>query len=116
MLGHVVARKTYFLIWGTLLVLTVLTTGMAYVDLGKGNTIVALVIALGKATLVVLFFMHVRWSPHLMRIVLLSALLWLAILICLTTTDFLSRGWTPVPQPWNSSHVTHLVDAPAGHT
>jgi len=105
MLGHVVPKSTYFLIFGSLLALTALTTGMAYVDLGQWNTIVALVIACSKATLVVLFFMHVRWSTHLMRVVLLSALLWLAILISLTTTDFFSRGWTPVPQSWESSEV-----------
>ena len=58
---------------------------------GPWNTVVALVIACCKATLVVLFFMHLRWSPPLDRVVLLSALLWLAILISLTTTDFFSR-------------------------
>ncbi len=106
MLGHVVPKKTYFLIFGTLLALTGLTTGMAFVDLGQWNTIVALIIACSKATLVVLFFMHVRWSPQLMRVVLLSALLWLAILISLTTTDFFSRDWTPIPQSWESSELT----------
>ena len=93
-------RRLYFLIFGSLLALTALTTGMAYVDLGQWNTIVALVIACCKATLVVLFFMHLRWSPRLMRVVLLSALLWLAILISLTTTDFFSRDWTPIPEGW----------------
>lgn len=103
MLGHVVPVKTYLLIFSALLVLTALTTSMAYVDLGEWNTIVALVIASCKATLVVLFFMHLRWSPRLMRVVVLSSLLWLAILISLTTTDFFSRDWTPVPESWESS-------------
>jgi cytochrome c oxidase subunit 4 len=105
MQGHVVAKKVYFLIFGSLLALTGLTTGMAFVDLGQWNTIVALIIACCKATLVILFFMHLRWSTHLMRIVLLSALLWLAILISLTTTDFASRGWTPVPEGWKESRL-----------
>ena len=105
MQGHVVAKKIYFLIFGSLLALTALTTGVAYVNLGQWNTIVALIIACCKATLVVLFFMHLRWSTHLMRIVLLSALLWLAILISLTTTDFFSRDWTPVPETWESSSL-----------
>ena len=105
MQGHVVPKKTYFLIFGLLLALTALTTGMAYVDLGQWNTIVALIIACCKATLVVLFFMHLRWSPRLMRVVLLSALLWLAILISLTTTDFFSRDWTPIPEGWESSQL-----------
>ena len=44
--------------------------------------------------------MHLRWSSGLLRLVLPAALLWLAILICLTLADFASRGWTPVPKPW----------------
>ncbi|MGO8815788.1 MAG: cytochrome C oxidase subunit IV family protein [Terriglobia bacterium] len=105
MLGHVVAKKLYFLIFAALLTLTALTTSVAYVDLGQWNTIVALVIACCKATLVALFFMHLRWSPQMVRVVLLSALLWLAILISLTTTDFFSRDWTPIPQGWQESSL-----------
>src|SRR5208283_4328675 len=103
MQGHVVPKGIYFVIFISLLALTALTTGLAYVDLGQWNTIVALIIACCKATLVVLFFMHLRWSPRLMRVVLLSALLWLAILISLTTTDFFSRDWTPIPEGWETS-------------
>ena len=105
MQGHVIPKKIYFFIFGTLLALTALTTGMAFIDLGTWNTVVALLIACCKATLVVLFFMHLRWSPRLMGVVLLSALLWLAILISLTTTDFFSRGWTPIPESWGSSQL-----------
>ena len=103
MAGHVVPKRTYFMIFGALLALTGLTTGIAFVDMGQWNTIAALIIACCKATLVVLFFMHLRWSPQLMRVVLLSALLWLAILISLTTTDFFSRDWIPIPQGWQTS-------------
>ena len=103
--GHVVPKRVYFIIFGSLLSLTAFTTGAAFVDMGQWNTIVALVIACVKASLVVLFFMHLRWSPRLMRVVLLSALLWLAILISLTTTDFFSRDWTPIPEGWQSSMV-----------
>jgi cytochrome c oxidase subunit 4 len=103
--GHVVPKRIYFVIFGSLLALTALTTGMAHVNLGPWNTIVALVIACCKATLVVLFFVHLRWSTRLMRVVLLSALLWLVILISLTTTDFFSRDWTPIPEGWESSLV-----------
>ncbi len=112
MLGHVVPVKTYLLIFGSLLGLTALTTGMAYVDLGVWNTIVALIIASCKATLVLLFFMHLRWSSYVMRVVILSSLLWLAILISLTTSDFFSRDWTPVPESWESS-VLRLPSLPA---
>ena len=112
MLGHVVPKQTYFMIFGALLALTALTTGAAYVNLGEWNTIAALTIACCKATLVVLFFMHLRWSSRLMRVVLLSALLWLAILISLTTTDIFSRDWIPVPDTWESSFL-RLPPAPA---
>ncbi len=105
MQGHVFPKKTYFFILGSLLALTALTTGMAYVDMGQWNTIVALFIACCKATLVVFFFMHLRWSTRLIRVVLLAALLWLVILISLTTTDFFSRDWTPIPEGWESSQL-----------
>ncbi|MBZ5671537.1 MAG: cytochrome C oxidase subunit IV family protein [Acidobacteriia bacterium] len=105
MLGQIVPKKTYFLIFGALLALTALTTSVAYVNLAQWNTIVALTIACCKATLVVPFFMHLRWSTRLMRVVLLSALLWLAILISLTTTDFFSHNWTPIPESWETSRL-----------
>ena len=103
MSAHVVPKKLYFVIFGSLLAMTALTTGMAYVDMGKWNTVVALAIACCKATLVILFFMHWRWSTRLVRVVILSALLWLIILIGLTSTDFISRHWTPQPETWESS-------------
>jgi cytochrome c oxidase subunit 4 len=114
MSGHVVAKKLYFVIFGSLLAMTALTTGMAYVDLGPWNTVVALVIACCKATLVILFFMHWRWSTRLVRTVILSALLWLVILITLTCTDFFSRNWTPVPEGWESSML--ITPAPPAHS
>jgi len=110
MAAHVVPKSTYFVIFGTLLLLTALTTGVAFIDMGQWNTIVALIIAVCKATLVVLFFMHLRWSTGMMRVVLLSALLWLSILISLTTTDFFSRDWTPIPNDWKSGTL-YLPDA-----
>ena len=112
MSGHVIPKRIYFLIFGSLLLLTGLTTGMAYVNLGPWNTVVALVIACFKASLVLLFFMHLRWSTPLNRAVWLSALLWLVILIGLTSIDFLSRSWTPVSEGWETSAL-HVPAAPA---
>jgi cytochrome c oxidase subunit 4 len=103
MSGHVIPKRIYFMIFGSLLLLTALTTGMAYVDLGPWNTVVALVIACFKASLVLLFFMHLRWTTQLNRVVWLSALLWLVILIGLTSIDFLSRSWTPMSKGWETS-------------
>jgi cytochrome c oxidase subunit 4 len=102
MSGHVVPKKLYILVFTALIVLTGLTTGVAFINLGKWNTVAALVIAVCKASLVVLFFMHLRWSSDLLRIVVASSLLWLAILIGLTISDVFTRDWTPVPSNWEA--------------
>ncbi len=92
---HVVARKIYILVFAALIALTLTTVGAATVDLGPLNTVVALAIAAIKASLVILFFMHVRYSKPLVGLVVFASLLWLAILITLTLSDFMSRTWTP---------------------
>ena len=76
------------------MVLTAVTTLVAFADLGPFNTIVALTIAMTKAILVVLFFMHVRYSSRLTWIVVGGGVFWLAIMIFLTLTDYLTRAWT----------------------
>jgi cytochrome c oxidase subunit 4 len=89
---HIVSPKLYYTIWIILLVLTAVTAWVATVDLGRLNTIVALVIATGKATIVVLFFMHVKYtSEKLTKMVLISALFWLVILLALSMTDYKTR-------------------------
>ena len=90
---HIDSIKTYAAVWIALLVLTGVTTAVAYVDLGSFSVVVALVIAFCKTMLVALFFMHVRHSTALTKLVLVAALLWLAILILITLSDFHSRGW-----------------------
>jgi cytochrome c oxidase subunit 4 len=94
---HVVKPGTYLLIFGILMVLTAVTVGVALLDLGFLNIFVALFIALCKAVLVVLIFMHVRYSRRIIPLVIGGGLLWLAILIALTMTDFMSRDWLPSP-------------------
>jgi cytochrome c oxidase subunit IV len=94
---HIVPKKIYFLIFTLLLLLTVVTVKVAFVDLGHGNTILALIIAVTKAVLVILYFMHVRYSPKLTRLVIFSGFLWLLFLIGITMSDYLSRGWLPFP-------------------
>jgi cytochrome c oxidase subunit 4 len=90
---HVVPRKVYFAVFTALIVLTATTTAVAFSDLGPWNTVVALGIAFIKATLVALFFMHVKYSPRLTQITVAGGLFWLVILIALTLSDFMSRGW-----------------------
>jgi cytochrome c oxidase subunit IV len=103
MSGHVVPVKTYLGIFVALLCLTALTTGAAFVDLGAElNTVVALAIAVAKALLVILFFMHVKYSSGLTKIVIVAGLFFLAILVSLTLADELTRGWTPNAGGWGA--------------
>jgi len=89
---HIMSSKLYYTIWIALLVLTVVTALVATVDLGPFNTIVALVIATFKALLVVLFFMHVKYtSEKLTKIVIVSAIFWLFLLLALSMADYGTR-------------------------
>jgi cytochrome c oxidase subunit 4 len=90
--GHVVPRKIYLTIVIVLLTLTGLTYWAATIDLGPMNVVIALVIATCKATLVVLFFMHARYSPRRTRVVIISGIFWLALLLGLTLSDYLTRS------------------------
>ena len=98
---HIVSPKLYLTIFGALMVCTILTVGAAELDLNKYisglNIIVALTIAVFKASLVVLFFMHIYWSSKLNKVVVVSGVVWLALLLWLTLTDIFSRGWLPFP-------------------
>jgi len=94
---HIDSVKTYALVFFALICATVLTTAVAFVDLGAFSVVVALAIAVCKMLLVVLFFMHVRHSTKLTKLVLAGGLLWLFILISMTYTDFGSRLWMGVP-------------------
>jgi len=94
---HVDSVKTYTLVFAALLVLTATTTMVATVDLGAFNVVMALLIAVVKMLLVALFFMHLRHSTILMKVVVGGGLLWLAILLVLSLSDFVTRGWLPVP-------------------
>ena len=97
MAEHIVTKKQYAYVFGALLVLTFTTTRVGMMDLGRLNVVVALTIAVIKAMLVVLFFMHIYWSTRLNKLVVVSGIAWLALLLWLTLTDFASRGWLPFP-------------------
>jgi cytochrome c oxidase subunit 4 len=94
---HVDSAKSYVLVFLALIVLTVVTTAVAFVDLGPFSVVAALGIAVCKMLLVALFFMHVRHSTQLTRVVLIGGLMWLAILIFFTMADVVTRGWFGVP-------------------
>ena len=91
---HIVPVRVYFAIFLALLVGTALTVLAAFYDFPwRLNTIVALTIATVKATLVVLYFMHVRYSTRLVWVIVASALFWMAILFALTFSDYFTRDW-----------------------
>jgi cytochrome c oxidase subunit IV len=94
---HVDSITTYALVFGALIVATIATTAVAFVDLGPFSVVVALVIAVCKMLLVALFFMHVRHSTRLTRLVVMGGLLWLIILLGITMSDILTRNWVGVP-------------------
>jgi cytochrome c oxidase subunit IV len=97
----IVPVRTYVATFVALLIFTVLTTWIATIDLHQWNTVVALLIAGIKMSLVALFFMHLRWGPALDRLVAIAALFWWGILITITLADVISRNWTPQPLPWS---------------
>jgi len=94
---HIVSVKVYITICLALMTGTSLTVWAGLRDFpGPLNVIIALTIAVVKATLVVLYFMHVRYSSRLIWVVFASALFWLGILFALTFSDYLTRGWLPI--------------------
>jgi cytochrome c oxidase subunit 4 len=95
---HIVSPKIYFAIFGALMICTTLTVYAAEVDLNRYfnglNIIVALTIAVFKASLVVLFFMHAKYSPKRTQLVIIASVFWLAIMLFMTMSDYVSRSWT----------------------
>ena len=96
--SHVVPVRVYILVLSLLFVFTVITVLAAFVELGPLNTPLALAIAIFKASIVVLFFMHVRYNTPLMWVFAGAGFFWLLILLALTMQDYVSRDWeTPAP-------------------
>jgi cytochrome c oxidase subunit 4 len=95
--GHIAPVSMYYAVFGALMVGTAITVAVAYANLGFFNTAVALGIAVTKATLVILYFMHVRWASRLTWVVIAGSLFWLFLMFAIAMTDYLSRGWMGVP-------------------
>ena len=91
--NHIVSPLIYLIVGGILLVMTGVTVWASYLELGVFNPIVALAIACFKATIVVLFFMHVKYSSKLTKLSIGAGLFMFLTLISLTLTDYLSRAW-----------------------
>ena len=93
MTTHILPTRVYYTIFGILMLCTYLTVQIAFLDLGALNTIAALGIAVFKAVLVVLYFMHVKYSAKLTWAVVLGSVFWLLLMVALTMNDYLTRGW-----------------------
>jgi cytochrome c oxidase subunit 4 len=94
---HIIPVRTYVAVFVALLVLLIATVGAAFLPLGDFHFPVAMIIAVAKAVLIVLFFMHVLHGHRLTMIIALAGFLWLGIMLALTLSDYLSRDWLRIP-------------------
>lgn len=90
---HVIPIRVYLTIFTLLMVFTGITTAVAFVDLGPMNNVIMLTIAITKATLVILYFMHVRYSGKVVWLLAGAGFVWLAIMVVITLSDELTRGF-----------------------
>ncbi|HSY10866.1 MAG TPA: cytochrome C oxidase subunit IV family protein [Verrucomicrobiae bacterium] len=90
---HIVSPRVYLVIFGLLLVFTAITVGASYIDMYAFNAVVALAIACIKAVLVILFFMHVKYSSRLTKLTVAAGFFTFFVLITMSMTDYISRAW-----------------------
>jgi cytochrome c oxidase subunit 4 len=112
-MSHIAPKSMYYTIFGTLMVLTVVTVFAAFTDLGILNFPVAIGIAITKATLVILFFMHAKFSSRLTKLFVGMSFFFLIILFSLTLTDYLSRGLKTYPGGAGGAGYGVRTEAPA---
>jgi cytochrome c oxidase subunit 4 len=93
---HIVPVRVYVFVFLTLIVMTWVTAFVS-IDLGRLNVFVALSIAIFKASLVILFFMHVKYGARLTKFIVLAGLYWLILLLFIAMVDLWTRGWMGVP-------------------
>jgi cytochrome c oxidase subunit 4 len=105
---HIVSPKIYLVIFSSLMIGTALTLWAAFQNFGAFNIVIALGIATIKATLVVLYFMHARYSPKRTHLVIICAVFWLAIMLALTLTDYQER---PILGHRTAPNATHQLPA-----
>jgi len=101
--GHVSPIGLYVAIFLSLMVLTAVTVGAAFVNLGQFNFLVAMIIACFKASLVIWYFMHVKYQSKLTKLTLATGLFFLTILLSMMLIDYSSKGFTPMPPPTDSA-------------
>ncbi len=97
---RIVPLNTYFAVFATLMVCTAITVAVDFVDLGPANNIVMLSIAVLKATLVVMFFMHAKYGTRLIPLVAASGFFFVLLMFVIMMSDYMSRGWLGAGLPW----------------
>ena len=110
MSAHVLPKSIYYTIFASLMVLTAATVAVAYVNLGSFNFPVAIGIAITKATLVVLFFMHVKYSSRMTKMVVAIAIFFLLVMLGLTMTDYMTRDWFSSPRGSTGAGVSKTLE------
>ena len=93
----VVPKKTYLLAYLVLLALTLLTTLLAYINMGPFSIAIAILIAAVQASVIASFFMQALYESALVRVVTAGGIVWLLIMLTLVLTDYITRGWLPFP-------------------
>ena len=117
MAGHISPKSTYYAVFAALMVGTAITVAVAFVNLGSLNFPVAIGIAITKATLVILFFMHAKYSSKLTKLLVGTAFFFLLVLLTLTMTDYLSRGLKTYPGgAGGSGYGVRMPSPPADQT
>lgn len=102
MAEHIVPPKTYIGVWAALLILLGATVALAYIPLGPMHIVASVGIAFAKASLIVLFFMHVKYKNRLVYVFVGAGLFWLAIMFTLVLGDYMTRSWLPQPSAWTT--------------
>jgi len=97
---HISSLKSYLSVFFALMALTILTVFVAFFDLGPFNIVGAVTIASIKAYVVLLYFMHVKYSNKIIWLTAASGFIWFVLMIALTLADFATRGWVPPPESW----------------
>ena len=115
MAQHIASLKSYYTVFTSLLVLTGITVWVAFMDLGALNNVVALSIAVAKALLVILFFMHVRQNSQLIKLFVGAGFFWLVIMFSFTLGDIFTRDRLPVPQGWQETETIVTISSPSSH-
>jgi cytochrome c oxidase subunit 4 len=97
---YIVPKSIYYRVFFALMVLLAITIAASYVHLGRLNIFLALTVSVAKMLLIVLYFMHIRYSSRLSWVVASAGVFWLGILFVLALADYLTRGLLPVPTGW----------------